>query len=288
MAITNFISTVWTENLYKALDKHYVTAANCNRDYEGDVKGTGSVVKICGVGGVTVSDYKKNTDMSTPQTLDDTCKELHISQAKYFNFQVDDVDKAQSTPKLMDAAMDVAARALSDRAESYIFNLFYDARNQMEITEPDAEALVDFILNGRQKLFARGVTDPSDIFLEVTPDVATMLIKAKVILATDNKDTLDNGCIGSIFGCKVYVSNNVVKRYNDDMTKILHHCIMRTKRSVAYVEQLSEIEAYRPERRFADAVKGLHLYGACIAIEPEYQVLTVIVNNPEDPNAMPA
>ena len=54
---------------------------------------------------------------------------------------------AQSTPKLMDAAMDVAARALSDRAESYIFNLIYDARNQMEITEPDAEALVDFILS---------------------------------------------------------------------------------------------------------------------------------------------
>ena len=105
MAITNFIPTVWSENLYQELDKKYIGVANCNRDFEGEIKSRGSSVKICGVGAITIGDYKKNTDMSTPQTLDDAARELHIDQAKYFNFQIDDIDRAQTQPKLMKAAM---------------------------------------------------------------------------------------------------------------------------------------------------------------------------------------
>ena len=47
---------------------------------------------------------------------------------------------------------------------------------------------------------------------------------------------------------------------------------MRTKRAIAFAEQLSEIEAYRPEKRFADAVKGLHLYGVKV-VYPEEMVV---------------
>ena len=78
MAITNFIPTVWSENLYTQLDKQYIAVSNSNREFEGDIKEKGSVVKICGVGEVAVSDYTKNTDMSTPQSLSDTVKELMI------------------------------------------------------------------------------------------------------------------------------------------------------------------------------------------------------------------
>ena len=113
MAISNFIPTVWSENLYRALDKQYIGVANCNREYEGEIKNCGSVVKICGVGAVTVSDYTKNTDMSNPQALSDTVKELSINQAKYFNFQIDDIDRAQCTPKLMDAATDCFVTSFS-------------------------------------------------------------------------------------------------------------------------------------------------------------------------------
>ena len=51
-----------------------------------------------------------------------------------------------------------------------------------------------------------------------------------------------------------------------------HKCFLRTKRAIAFAEQLSEIDAYRPEKRFADAVKGLHLYGAAV-IYPEEAIL---------------
>ena len=46
MAINNFISTVWSENLYQALDKQYIAVANCNREFEGDIREKGNIVKI--------------------------------------------------------------------------------------------------------------------------------------------------------------------------------------------------------------------------------------------------
>ena len=64
MAISNFIPTIWSENLYRQLDKQYVAVKNSSRDYEGDIKQMGSVVKICGVGAVDVADYTKNTEKS--------------------------------------------------------------------------------------------------------------------------------------------------------------------------------------------------------------------------------
>lgn len=34
------------------------------------------------------------------------------------------------------------------------------------------------------------------------------------------------------------------------------------RRALTFAEQIAKVEAYRPEKRFADALKGLHLYGA--------------------------
>ena len=93
MAISNFISTVWSETLIKQLDQEYIGVKNCNRDFEGEIRGKGSTVKICSVGDITISDYTKNTDLSDPQTLSDSATNLVIDQAKSFNFQIDDVDR---------------------------------------------------------------------------------------------------------------------------------------------------------------------------------------------------
>ena len=71
-------------------------------------------------------------------------------------------------------------------------------------------------------------------------------------------------------GCRIYVSNNIATATSSNV--LYHKCLARTKRAIAFAEQLSEINAYRPEKRFADAVKGLHLYGAK-AVYPNEMVL---------------
>ena len=269
MAITNFIPTIWSENLYTRLDEQYIGVKHCNRDFEGEIKNLGSVVKICQLDKITAAPYTKNTDMSIPQNLSDTYTDLNIDQAEYFNFQIDDIDRAQCTPKLMDAAMRTAANALAKSADKYVYGLYEGAGTTIDVTSTAADEILDAIISARQKLFENNVLDTSSIVVEVSPAIASVLLKAKISTSSDNFQSLENGCIGSICGCKVFVSNNVVVENG------MHKCFVRTNRAIAFAEQISEISAYRPEKRFADAVKGLHLYGAAVVVPEELVVLNI-------------
>lgn len=271
MAITNFIPTVWSESLYRALDKQYIAVANCNREFEGDIKECGSYVKICGIGSITVNDYTKNTDMSTPQNLSDTATSILIDQAKCFNFQIDDIDKAQAKPMLMDAAMKVAASALANEADKKVYSLFNNTNNII-ISTCTTDNILSNIIKAREMLYKANVSSSEEVVLEVSPAVASFILKAKIDLASDNTNALENGYLGSFAGCKIYVSNNIATN-DEEPDYIYNKCIMRTKRAIAFAEQLSEIEAYRPEKRFADAVKGLHLYGVKVVYPDEMVIL---------------
>ena len=278
MAITNFIPTVWSENLYKQLDKKYVGVANCNRDWEGDIKQCGDRVKICGVGPVSVFNYTKNSNLPDPVALSDNARELIINQAKAFNFQIDDIDAAQARPGLMDAAIRQAADALADAADKYIYSLHTEVAeaNIVTVVEVTPENIFSTILDAVLNLQKKGVRD--DLILEVSPYIASILLKAKLNMLSDNNAIIENGCIGYIAGCKVFVSNNINTRTEGMET--FSQCFLRTKRAITFAEQLSEIEAYRPELRFADAVKGLHLYGAKIVCPDEIMVLSLHFYDP--------
>ena len=45
--------------------------------------------------------------------------------------------------------------------------------------------------------------------------------------------------------------------------------------ATTYAEQISKVEAFRPQKRFADALKGLHLYG-CKVVRPELLVVASV------------
>lgn len=276
MAITNFIPTIWSENLITALDKQYIGVANCNREYEGEIKNKGSVVRICGIGAITVSDYTKNSDMSSPQALSDTVAELAINKAKFFNFQIDDVDRAQCSPKLMDIAMKSAAAGIANEADKYVYSLYTDSSTKINHADASDGNLINTIIKARQVLYENGVTDSTGVVLEVSPAVAGIILKEKIAL-TNSTEVYENGYLGSIAGCKIYVSNNIAKITASGSTS--HKCLMRTKRAIAFAEQLSEIDAYRPEKRFADAVKGLHLYGAKVVCPNEMVTLEIGVKS---------
>ena len=282
MAISNFIPTIWSENLYHELDKQYIAVRNCNRDFEGEIREKGASVKICGVGNVSVFDYTKNMDMSSPQVLSDTASTLLINQAKGFHFQIDDIDRAQCSPKLMGEAMRVAANALTDAADKYVYSLYTYAGNTITQESTTKDNIIGLIIDARTKLMENNVSGSREVVVEVSPAVASLIMKAKAELATNNREVLENGCIGSIGGCRIYVSNNIAKEDDSSSNTTYHKCLVRTKRAVAFAEQLSEIDAYRPEKRFADAVKGLHLYGAKVVYPSEMVLLDLGLPMPED------
>lgn len=278
MAITNFIPTIWSETLYSELNKNFVAVNHCNRDFEGDIKSKGSVVNICGVGDITIKDYTANTDMTNPQELEDSVTKLEIDRAKFFNFQIDDINKAQATPKLMEAAMQKAAEAIANEADKYVFSLYSNAGTTVEKTGATSDTLYEVILRARESLYENNVGDNVELFLEVSPKIASMLLLSKINNPIINDATLESGYLGSIFGCKIFVCNNV--NITQSSNHLIHHCILRTKRAIAFADQISEVEAYRPEKRFADAVKGLHLYGAKVIYPKEMVCINIETSLP--------
>ena len=197
----------------------------------------------------------------------------HVPELKRFNFQIDDVDRAQATPKLMEMAMAQAAGALANVADAYVFSLYGEATSANTITQAELTEnnVIDTIISAREKLLANGVSGSTPTVLEVTPSVAALIMKAKILQGTENTEALANGCIGNFIGFEVYVSPNIATDSQTGQMK----CFARTKRAIDFAEQINKVEAYRPENRFADAVKGLHLYGAKVIYPEELVLLSV-------------
>lgn len=284
MAINDFLTTVWSQTLYKQLDNEYIGVKNCSREFEGEIKNQGDRVKVSGIQPINVFEYTKNTDFNTNlQTLNSESQMLVIDQARAFNFQIDDIDKTQQNPKLMQYAMREAANALANQADMYVFSLYDDISSNNTITKIGVKSsnIIDILLETREKMLTNNVSPNSNIVLEVSPAVGAKIAKAKILLSTNNDNELNNGYVGSLLGFDIYISNNIVSDIGSD-SKLYHKCYARTKRAIAFAEQINNIEAYRPEKRFADAVKGLYLYGSKIMYKDELILLDVNVSTTDD------
>ena len=276
MSIQNFIPTIWSARLLNHLDKSHVYLNLLNRDYEGENKNYGDTVKINQVGDVSIKDYTKGTDIDAPEDITGEQQELKIDQAKYFNFAVDDVDNAQTNPKLMDKAMQRAAYAMNDVVDAFAANLLAInvhadnaiGTNDAPIVPTKADAY-DYLVDLNTKLTEANVAKMGR-WVVIPAFYHGLLLKDDRFVGngTDyNQAILEGGEVGKAAGFTVYVSNNVP---HTEGTK--YKVIAGTTEAGSYAEQILNTEAYRPEKRFSDAVKGLHTYGAkvlqskCIAV----------------------
>jgi N4-gp56 family major capsid protein len=276
VTLANFIPAVWAGNILSNLNKAlvYGQPGMVNRDYEGQIRGSGDRVKINSIGRVTVFDYARNTDMPAPEVLTDAQRELIINQSKGFNFLIDDIDKAQTQPKVMAEATREAAYALADVADRYVAGLYVDAGTNIGSTvAPETltgpaeayELLVELAVALDEKSIPsanRQLVVPPWFHGQLQLD--DRFVKA----GTANSDAaLRNGVVGEAAGFTIVKSNNVPTA-TDATAGTSFKIQASTPQARSYAEQVVETEAYRPERRFADALKGLHVYGGKV-VRPE-------------------
>jgi hypothetical protein len=263
-----FIPTVWASRLLTALEKAliYGQANVSNRDYEGDIRAMGNTVKIASVSDVTIGDYEKDTDIDAPEVLTDSEQNLAIDQAKYFHFCVDSIDRAQQNVNVLEEAMRRSAWGLRDAADSFL-----------------AAAMEGAVPSGAKiGTVASPETPTKDNAYEYLVDLGVLLDEANVpidgrfvvvpawfhgLLLKDDRFVnagsirsdvaLANGQVGEAAGFRILKSNNVPNTTGEKYKIIAGHSI-----ATAYVEQIVDLETYKPEKRFGDAVKGLHVYGA--------------------------
>lgn len=268
MAVTGFIPKLWSARLLNALDKSHVFANVVNRDYEGEIKKMGDTVHINTIGAVTIGTYTQNTDFSSgPETLATTDQTLTIDQAKYFNFQVDDIDKAQAAGDIMDKAMTRAAYGLADASDKYIAGILAGAADTSNTVSSSAVALTSSnVYENVVKM--RTILDKANVptagrWLVIPPEMYALILLDDRFVKTGGEmaeGILKTGLVAQAAGFDIYLSNNCVSA---NVSSTLTYTITGGVDSAAtYAEQIVSTEAYRPEKRFADAVKGLHVYGA--------------------------
>ena len=265
MAIVNFIPEIWAASNLAYQDKALVYGNIINRNYEGEIAKYGDTVHINQLGDITTFAYTKNTDMTAAETLDDSTSALSIDQQRAFNFVIDDVDKAQTNPKLMTEAMKRAAVALAQDKDVFIAGLYtgVEAANIVGLGS-DATALVLTATNVYDTFVTAGILlDEANVpadgrWVVIAPWMKALILKSDDFTGASalGDDVKVNGRIGMVAGFDVYVSNNVI-----NTAGAKYKVMFGTDAAITFADQLQEVVAYTPELRFGDAVKGLDLYG---------------------------
>lgn len=274
MSYNNFVPKIWAKQINRELERAMVFAEDCNRQYEGDVKQMGDTVKVLGVGKPTITKQVGGSIvLQDPEAVEDTSVDMVINRVAYFNYLVDDIDRRQAVGGLMDALSAESSEGTANAMDEDIAALAGTA-DAPKLFKSTTAITVDNILKqidlGVQKLMENDVKPETKIVITVTPWFKTILRQAYVQLDTNNSAMLKNGRVGQYDNVIVKMSNNCHRNSDNG-----HDIMLRTQRAVAFANPLTHVEPYRPEKRFADAVKGFVLYGTKIVRPKELVVLNV-------------
>lgn len=268
--ITNFQQTIWSASILRSLDKITSLRNHCNFQYEKDSKNA-KEVKILSVNRPTIRTYVPGTSI-TREGATDSSQLLQINQYRYFNFEVEDIVKAQSVPGLMEALTDEAGKGLALEGDKYVAEVIKTAADADEVeasevitlTTSNAMASVE---DGFAALYAKDCKVSDTFYLEVAPKVFTTYRQQLTELSTNNPEILKKGAVGKINNAYVCIENCLPEGDG------AYYNILRTDKAVAFAEQIEKVEHYRPEDAFTDAVKGLYVFGAKIIRPDEIYVM---------------
>lgn len=264
MAYQNFIPSVWSEGINRELERLCVFVEDCNRSYEGSVKKKGESVTILGVGKPTIKAIAKasrNNDIEAPEEIEDTSVIMYINQIRYFNYMVGDIDKAQAVNGVMEALELETSEGLADEVDKYVASFVVDSSvaklsaNATNVTKDNILGILDSAI---QRLYENDVKATTKIVVTISPRFYTLFKQAYIDKDTNNSEMMKNGRVAKYGSVIVKMSNNVHKTDSGATDNIM----IRTQRAIAFAKPLTHTEAYRPEKKFADAVKGFILFDA--------------------------
>lgn len=268
--VTNFQQTIWSASILRSLDTITSLRKHCNFQYEKD-SANAKEVKILSVNRPTIRKYVPGTAL-VRESATDSSQLLKLDQYHYFNFEVEDIVKAQSVPGLMEALTDEAGKGLALEGDKYVAEVIKAAVDAEEVTASEVVTLttanaMEVIEDGFATLYEHNCKVSDTFYLEVAPRVFTTYRQCLTELSTNNPEILKKGAVGKINNAFVCIENCLAEADGAYMN------ILRTDKAVAFAEQIEKVEHYRPEDAFTGAVKGLYVYGAKVIRPEEIYVL---------------
>jgi N4-gp56 family major capsid protein len=270
MSIERFKPEVWSAVLLKAKERKLVFAqpAVVNRDYEGEISQQGDVVHISSIGDPTIVTHAKGDTISY-EDLQDAGQTMPIDQGQRYAFKVDDIDKRQAKGDVMGEAMRRAAYLLAKTVDTYVAGLYtgVDAANAISTTAiTTGDLAYTGLVNLRTKLASADIPDEGRYAI-VPPWYYGLLLQNDKFVRFDASGTtegLRNGRVGRAAGFDIYESNACINVTGDD-----YIVQAGVNAAISYADQIVETEALRLQTTFADAVRGLHVWG-CKLVRPDF------------------
>jgi hypothetical protein len=258
MAVTSFIPAIWNAQLLTDFRQQAVAASLTNREYEGNAS-AGNVVKINTATAISITDYKAALRVTSASAVSTTSQDLLIDQEKSFDFYVDDIDKAQVAGS-MDAYTRSAGEGLAEDADKFILSTALTGAGTAltASTLADGNAAFDLIRSVRKTMQKNKVPGGNRV-LVVNAEFEALLLSAtsKLTNVDVSGDTqgLREAALGRLLGFDIYTSENLPVTAKPQALAFY-------RPAVAYVSQIEKTEAMRATDKFADRLRGLHVYGA--------------------------
>ena len=274
MSYEKFVPSVFSSTILKALRAHTVWAKGCHNEYTGKI-----TFRSMGDPTVHVVEYAdRNNDIAEPEMLETGSLDMEIRQIRTLNFLVGDIDAKIAEGSLMTLAKENVPMVLADDMDQYIAKLgtkaMHDGKSPLfseaaiKIARGESSATqtnpLDLIDNLVEALSDNNVPQSAKLEIIVPPKFYKLLKQEYRELDTDNSEMMSTGRVGRYNRVSVVQSTNCYKPADGQ-----YHLCIRTPRFIGMADALTKVEAYRPEKKFADAVKGLHLYDAKIIREKE-------------------
>lgn len=258
MAINNFIPEIWSSKMQVSFQTQAVWAGLTNREYEGDLT-SGNKLHITSPVPIDIKDYKAANRTTSADAISDTGIELDIDQEKSFDFYVDDIDRAQAAGDLS-AYTQSAADGLVQDADKFLAALAVAQSTDVTPGAPatDAPSAWNVLRDLRKALNKASVPFAQRVFVANAEFTALLEEHDSKMTSADQSGTtagLREASMGRILGFDGFGSENLPE--TDAPQVVAFH-----RSAIAFVSQVQKTEAMRAENKFADRLRGLHVYGA--------------------------
>lgn len=283
MAFEKFIPTIWEAKLDVPFQKALVYGQDkiANREYEGQIQQMGDTVTINRLITGEIKDYVKGVpNVSDQLDTDDT--KLTIDAQKYYQFDVEDIDKTQAAGSFTDTALTEYAYKMADVADIYNRDkLIAGAGHTLPAVKvfngddyhlPVEGQITAWNVFSRLKAAFEDAGIPEGArWAVIGGDLASALLSDKRVTdaahAGDNTILLNGQLTAKpVLGINVTVSPNVKTTGSGASKK--ETLIAGVSGGYSFANQLVQTEAFRSHTQFADTFRSLNLWGGAV-IRPD-------------------
>lgn len=277
---SKFIPQIWSGKLQEKFYKTTVFGEISNTKYEGEVKGHGDTVIIRTRPTIDIHNYSAGGSLirQRPEQANIT---MTLDKGKYFNYECDDVFKAQADINFMEEFSNDASMQLKIEIDKDVLNgVYVDAHasnkgataglvsssynlgvagTPFQIT---AASVLGKVIDCGSVLTEQNV--PEDGRWMVIPEqFANVLLNSEiknVSLTGDGLSPLRNGNIGKLRNFTLYVSNNYTS-VADSGGETCYNVIFGHPVAISFASQLTKMRTLENPDSFGQLVSGLMTYG---------------------------